>query len=34
MQLGNDFTWVGNQYKISDGNKKLLYRYATLQYKL
>lgn len=21
MQLGNDFTWVGNQYKISDGNK-------------
>lgn len=21
MQLGNDFTWVGNQYKISDSNK-------------
>lgn len=21
MQLGNDFTWVGNQCKISDGNK-------------
>ena len=21
MQLGNYFTWVGNQYKISDGNK-------------
>lgn len=21
MQLGNNFTWVGNQYKISDGNK-------------
>ena len=21
MQLGNGFTWVGNQYKVSDGNK-------------
>ena len=21
LQLGNGFTWVGNQYKVSDGNK-------------
>ena len=21
MQLGNGITWVGNQYKVSDGNK-------------
>ena len=32
LQLGNGFTWVGNQYKISDGNKNyfidmLLYNY-------
>ena len=32
LQLGNEFTWVGNQYKISDGNKNyfidmLLYNY-------
>ncbi len=33
LQLGNGFTWVGNQYKISDGNKNyfidmLLYNYV------
>ena len=32
LQLGNGFTWVGNQYKVSDGNKSyfidmLLYNY-------
>ena len=32
LQLGNGFTWVGNQYKVSDGNKNyfidmLLYNY-------
>ena len=32
MQLGNGFTWVGNQYKVSDGNNNyfidmLLYNY-------
>lgn len=32
MQLGKGFTWVGNQYKVSDGNKTyfidmLLYNY-------
>ena len=21
LQLGNGFMWVGNQYKVSDGNK-------------
>ena len=33
LQLGNGFAWVGNQYKISDGNKNyfidmLLYNYV------
>ena len=34
LQLGNGFTWVGNQYKVNDGNNNYFIDMLLYNYKL